>query len=83
MQQSKAHADTNAPWYRQFWPWFIIALPASAVVASFITLWLAVTNPDQLVISEDQYRKIKSELKAQTPPAGDQQEQADSDPGSN
>ena len=55
------------PWYRQFWPWFIIALPASAVVASFITLWLAISNPDQLVIEDEDYQRLNSELKAQAP----------------
>ncbi len=28
------------PWYKQFWPWFLIALPASVVVASLITVTL-------------------------------------------
>ncbi len=55
------------PWFKQFWPWFIIALPASAVIASFFTLWLAVSNPDHLVVDEDEYDRIKSELKAQAP----------------
>ena len=53
------------PWYKQFWPWFIIALPASVVIASFFTLWLAISNPDYLVVDEDEYQKIRSELKAQ------------------
>lgn len=57
----------DLPWYRQFWPWFIIALPASAVVASFITLWLAISNPDQLVIEDEEYQRLNSELKAQAP----------------
>ena len=55
------------PWYRQFWPWFIIALPASVVIASFITLWLAISNPDQLVIKDDEYQRLRGELKAQAP----------------
>jgi hypothetical protein len=55
----------NEPWYRQFWPWFIIALPASAVIASFITLWLAVSNPVTLVVNDEEYRQLKSGLKAQ------------------
>lgn len=59
--------DTQ-PWYRQFWPWFLIALPAAAVVASMITLWLAVTNKDPLVVEDTQYQQIRSELRAQ---AGD------------
>jgi uncharacterized protein len=44
------------PWYRQFWPWFLIALPASVVVASFITLWLAISRPNPMVV--DDYARI-------------------------
>jgi hypothetical protein len=40
------------PWYRQFWPWFIIALPTTAVIASFATLFIAVTNAPDLVIED-------------------------------
>lgn len=29
------------PWYRHFWPWFIIALLGSAVSASLYTVYLA------------------------------------------
>lgn len=43
------------PWYRQFWPWFLMALPASAVVAGIITIVIAVNNPDELV--DDDYYK--------------------------
>jgi len=57
--------EDTEPWYRQFWPWFIIALPASAVIASFITLWLAVSNPVTLVVNDEEYRQLKSGLKAQ------------------
>lgn len=45
----------NTPWYRQFWPWFIIALPASVVVAGFVTLYIAIKNDDSLV--RDNYYK--------------------------
>ncbi|MBQ0721405.1 MAG: FixH family protein [Gammaproteobacteria bacterium] len=43
------------PWYRQFWPWFLIALPASVVVAGFFTLYLAIKYSDDLV-SDNYYR---------------------------
>lgn len=66
------------PWYRQFWPWFIIALPTSAVIASFISLWLAVSHPDQLIVSDDEYQQIKEELKAL--PAVKEQQGAQKDP---
>ena len=45
----------STPWYRQFWPWFIIALPASVVIAGFITLFIAITHRDSLV--KDNYYK--------------------------
>lgn len=44
------------PWYRQFWPWALIALPGSAVAASLFTLYLAVQEPDGLVV-DDYYRE--------------------------
>lgn len=40
--------DTT-PWFRQFWPWFLIALPAAAVIASVYTLFLAMNTSDSLV----------------------------------
>ena len=44
--------DTK-PWYRQFWPWFVILLPASAVVASLYTVNLAVQTTDSLVVDAE------------------------------
>lgn len=41
------------PWYRQFWPWFLIALPASAVIASLYTVSLAVRTTDSLVVASE------------------------------
>jgi hypothetical protein len=55
--------DTD-PWYRQFWPWFIIALPASAVVAGFYTLWLAGQSTDSLVIQSDDGINVVTERNA-------------------
>jgi len=37
------------PWYRQFWPWFIIAVPGISVAASFVSLLIAVRHADSLV----------------------------------
>lgn len=36
--------------------WMVIAGPAAVVVASFVTLWLALSRPEALV-SEDYYRE--------------------------
>lgn len=44
------------PWHRQFWPWFLIALPAAAVMASFVTIYLATSRPNAMVV--DDYAKI-------------------------
>ncbi len=43
------------PWYKQFWPWFLMALPATAVIGGIITIVIAMTNPDGLV--KDDYYK--------------------------
>ena len=45
-----------APWWKFGHVWLVFAGPAVVVVASFITLYLAVTRPDP-VISEDYYQK--------------------------
>ena len=37
------------PWYRQFWPWFLLALPAAAVIGGILTVIIAVSNPDPLI----------------------------------
>ncbi|MFV0477239.1 MAG: FixH family protein [Parahaliea sp.] len=42
--------DDVQPWYRQFWPWFIMFLPACAVVASLWTLFIAIEGSDDLVV---------------------------------
>ncbi len=46
--------DTQ-PWYRQFWPWFLIALPASVVVAALSTAYIANEGADDLVV-DDYYK---------------------------
>lgn len=44
------------PWYKQGWPWFLIALPATAVIAGFITLAIAINTWDGLVV-DDYYKE--------------------------
>ena len=63
------------PWYRYPWPWVAIAIPAAAVIMGMVTLYLALTNPDYLVVEEQAYREIKSELRAQAPSGERQAEQ--------
>jgi hypothetical protein len=56
MNHAAHEEQTPPPWYRQFWPWFLIALPASVVVASMFTIWLATSSPNPMVV--DDYAKI-------------------------
>ncbi len=39
------------PWYRQFWPWFIIGLLASSVIAGLTTVWISLQTTDSLVVN--------------------------------
>lgn len=40
---------TPRPWYRQLWPWLLIIPPLGAVIGGLLTLYLAMTRPDELV----------------------------------
>lgn len=48
--------QAQPPWYRQGWPWFLIALPATSVVAGVITLIIAIQTFDGLVV-DDYYKE--------------------------
>lgn len=63
------------PWYRYPWPWVAIGIPAAAVIMGMTTLYLALANPDYLVVDDEKYNVIKSELRAQTPPVTGQPEE--------
>ena len=45
----------TAKWYQNPYVWLIIGGPSLVIVASFITLYLAITNPDPAI--DDYYRK--------------------------
>jgi uncharacterized protein len=47
---------TSTPWYREPWPWLLMAGPAAVVVAGGVTLSLAVTSFDGLV-ADDYYKQ--------------------------
>lgn len=50
-------ADVRLPrWYRQRWPWLLIAGPLVVVVASLASAWIAVRSDDGLV-AEDYYKQ--------------------------
>ena len=47
--------EPNAPMVPGAWTWFLISLPATAVIRRFVTYWLAATTDDGLVV--DDYHK--------------------------
>jgi hypothetical protein len=48
-------AVTSLPWWKHSFVWMVIAGPAIVVVASFVTLYLAVSRPNEIV-NEQTYR---------------------------
>jgi hypothetical protein len=50
--RSLSPLNDATPWYRQRWPWFLIALPASAVIGGVITAVLAVRTFDGPVAAD-------------------------------
>lgn len=44
------------PWYREPWPWLLMAGPAAVLVAGAATTWIAFASADGLV-AEDYYRQ--------------------------
>ena len=56
MSAPRDTASAARPWYRQRWPWLLMAGPAIVVVAGFATLWLAASTDDG-VIADDYYKR--------------------------
>lgn len=48
--------ELGAPWWKFGHVWLVFAGPAVVMLASFVTLYLAVTRPDP-VVSEDYYQQ--------------------------
>ncbi|EGR0626453.1 FixH family protein [Vibrio cholerae] len=46
------------PWYKQFWPWFLIILPLTVVIWTVATVIVFANNSVSLV-TEDYYKKGK------------------------
>lgn len=58
------------PWWRFGHVWMVFAGPAVVVVASFITLYLAIKIPDPVVSSYGLTEKIDASKVATSPAAG-------------
>ena len=63
--QTAVNPPIAQPWYREPWPWILMAGPAAVIVAGFFTAWIAFATSDGLV-AEDYYRQglaINQELR--------------------
>lgn len=45
----------TTPWYKQFWPWFIICIPLSSMIVAVFQIYFALNSPRDLV--KDNYYK--------------------------
>ncbi|MCZ2720315.1 FixH family protein [Marinomonas sp. 15G1-11] len=43
------------PWYKQFWPWFVISIPLSSMIVAVFQIYFALNSPRDLV--KDNYYK--------------------------
>jgi len=46
----------SKPWYRQPWPWLLMAGPLAVILAGGVTMWIAFASADGLV-AEDYYKQ--------------------------
>lgn len=51
--------SSKKAWFKQFWPWFLILLPLSAVTAGISTLIIAIKNEPEMVV-DDYYKTGKA-----------------------
>lgn len=61
------NAEVAKRWYRERWPWILMAGPAAVIVAGAFTTWIAFASSDGLV-ADDYYRQglaINQELRRQ------------------
>ncbi len=56
MTLPKPPAATAKPWYREPWPWLLMAGPGTVIVAGITTAWIAFSGADGLV-ADDYYKQ--------------------------
>lgn len=47
------------PWYKNFWPWFLMFFPFVSIVGCFLLVYVAIGNGPDLVV-DDYYKKGKA-----------------------
>ena len=56
MSNGKLFEDAERPWYKQLWPWLIMAPPFASVIGGIALAWVAIATNDGLV-TPDYYRQ--------------------------
>ena len=51
--------DITRPWYKEFWTWFLIAIPLSSVIVGTIVFQFATDGTNSLVV-DDYYKEGKT-----------------------
>ncbi|WP_154222870.1 FixH family protein [Marinicella rhabdoformis] len=60
-QKQSQSTNQSKAWYRYPWVWFMIALPASAVVASLFTVYIATENAPTVIVKQNRFQMDKKE----------------------
>lgn len=50
----------NQPWYKQFWPWFLISVPVLVMVVCAIIIYLSISQGNFSMVVDDYYKKGKA-----------------------
>ncbi len=48
--------EDTQPWYKQFWPWFLISIPMASIIAGIAMIVISIDGADTLV-KEDYYKE--------------------------
>ncbi|MDH4396802.1 MAG: FixH family protein [Limnobacter sp.] len=73
-KQTVSSQQVGGPWYKEPLMWLVLGLPATVVVAGFVTLYIAASNPETLVTAPHSkigftVEKLTPQLQAPTSPA--------------
>ncbi|HSP32363.1 MAG TPA: FixH family protein [Halomonas sp.] len=53
-------SDKATPWYKQFWPWFLLGILFSSIIVSTTFAIMSVKSFDGMVVQEDYYEHGKA-----------------------
>lgn len=46
----------NKPWYKHPWVWFMLSLPASAVIAGLYTVYIANQHAPVVIVKQNKFQ---------------------------